>query len=44
VLEGEGLGKEIMSKTHYSPYIVHPRSTKMYKDKKRLELEFNTYL
>jgi hypothetical protein len=44
VSEGEGLRKEIMSKTHYSPYTVHPESTKMYKDEKMLELEFNTYL
>jgi hypothetical protein len=44
VSEGEGLRKEIMSKTHHSPYTVHPGSTKMYKDEKRLELEFSTYL
>jgi hypothetical protein len=44
VLEGEGLRKEILSKTHHSPYIVHPGSIKKYKDEERLGLEFNTYL
>ena len=44
VSEGEGLREEIMSKTHHSPYTVHPRSTKMYKEEERLELEFSTYL
>jgi hypothetical protein len=44
VSEGEGLRKEILSKTHHSPYIVHLGSTKMYKDDERLELEFSTYL
>jgi hypothetical protein len=33
--ESEGLRKEIMSKTHHSPYTVHYASTKMYKDKQR---------
>jgi hypothetical protein len=41
VLEGEGLRKEILSKTHHSPYTVHPRSTKMYKDEKRAKLDFS---
>jgi hypothetical protein len=44
VSEGEGLRNEILSKTHHSPYIVHPRSIKQYKDGERLGLEFNTYL
>jgi hypothetical protein len=44
VSEGEGLRNEILSKTHHSPYIVHPRSIKKYKDDERSELEFNTYL
>jgi hypothetical protein len=44
VSEGEGLRKEILSKTHHSPYTVHPGSTKMYKDKERSGLEFSTYL
>jgi hypothetical protein len=30
----EGLRKEIMSETHHSPYTVHPRGTKMYRDVK----------
>ena len=29
-----GLRKEIMSVAHHSPYTVHPRSTKMYRDVK----------
>ena len=29
-----GLRKEIMSEAHHSSYIVHPRSTKMYRDVK----------
>jgi hypothetical protein len=44
VSEGEGLRNEILSKTHHSPYIVHPGSIKKCKDKERLGLEFNTYL
>jgi hypothetical protein len=44
VSKGEGLKKEILSKTHHSLNIVHPRSTKMYKDEERSELEFSTYL
>jgi hypothetical protein len=44
VSECEGLRKEILSKTHHSPYIVHPGSIKKYKDEERLGLEFNTYL
>jgi hypothetical protein len=44
VSEGEGLRNEILSKTHHSPYIVHPGSIKKYKDEERLRLEFNTYL
>jgi hypothetical protein len=44
VLEGEGLRKEILSKTQHSLYTVHLGSTKMYKDKERLGLEFSTYL
>jgi hypothetical protein len=44
VSEGEGLRREILSKTHHSPYTVHSGSTKMYKDDERLGLEFNTYL
>jgi hypothetical protein len=32
VLEDKGLRKEIMSEAHCSSYIVHLRSTKMYKD------------
>jgi hypothetical protein len=44
VSEGEGLRNEILSKTHHSPYIVHPGSIKKYKDEERLGLEFNTYL
>jgi hypothetical protein len=43
-VEGEGLRKEILSKTHHSPYTVHPGSTKMYKDEERSGLEFSTYL
>ena len=30
----EGLRKEIMSEAHHSPYTVHPRGTKMYRDMK----------
>jgi hypothetical protein len=44
VSECEGLRKEILSKTHHSPYTVHSGSTKMYKDKERSGLEFSTYL
>jgi hypothetical protein len=44
VSEGERLRREILSKTHHSPYTVHSGSTKMYKDEERLGLEFNTYL
>jgi hypothetical protein len=44
VSEDKGLRNEILSKTHHSPYIVHPGSIKKYKDKKRSGLEFNTYL
>jgi hypothetical protein len=44
VSEGEGLRNEILSKTHHSPYIVHPGSIKKYKDKESSGLEFNTYL
>ena len=44
VSEDEGLRKEILSKTHHSPYTVHSRSTKMSKDEKRSGLEFSTYL
>ena len=44
VLEDEALRKEILSKTHHSPYNVHSGNTKMYKDEERLELEFSTYL
>jgi hypothetical protein len=44
VSEGEGLKNEILSKTHHSPYIVHPESIKQYKDKERSGLEFSTYL
>ena len=44
MLEGEGLRKEILSKTHHSPYTVYPGSIKMYKDKQRSELEYSTYL
>jgi hypothetical protein len=44
VSEGERLRREILSKTHHSPYIVHSGSTKMYKDEERSGLEFNTYL
>ena len=29
-----GLRKEIMSEAHHSPYIVHPGSTKMYRNAK----------
>jgi hypothetical protein len=42
--EGEGLRNEILSKTHHSPYIVHPGSIKKYKDEERSRLEFSTYL
>jgi hypothetical protein len=44
VSEGEGLRKEILSRTHHSPYTVHPGSTKMYKDDERSKMEFSTYL
>jgi hypothetical protein len=44
VSEGEGLGNEILSKTHHSPYTVHSGSTKMYKDEEKSGLEFSTYL
>jgi hypothetical protein len=44
VSEGEGLRKEIMSKTHHSLYTVYPGSTKMYKDEEWSELEFSTYI
>jgi hypothetical protein len=40
----EGLRKEILSKTHHSPYTVHSGSTKMYKDVDWSGLEFSTYL
>ena len=43
MLRDEGLRKEILSKAHHSSYTVHSGSTKMYKDEKRLELEFSTY-
>jgi hypothetical protein len=29
-----GLRKEIMSESHHSPYTIHPRGTKMYRDVK----------
>jgi hypothetical protein len=41
VSKGKGLRKEILSKTHHSPYIVHPESIKMYKDEQRSELDFS---
>jgi hypothetical protein len=44
VLEGEGLRKDILSKTHQYPYTIHPRSTKMYKGEEMSELEYSTYL
>jgi hypothetical protein len=44
VSEGEGLRKEILSKTHHSLYTVHSGSIKMYKDDERSGLEFSTYL
>jgi hypothetical protein len=31
-----GLRKEIISEAHHSPYTVHPRGTKMYRDVKGL--------
>jgi hypothetical protein len=34
VSESRGLKKEIMSEAHRPPYIVHPGSTKMYRDVK----------
>jgi hypothetical protein len=34
VPRSEGLRKEIMNEAHCSPYIVHPRGTKMYRDMK----------
>jgi hypothetical protein len=45
VSEGDGLRKKILSNTHHSPYIVYTvptGSTKMYKDEKKVELEFST--
>jgi hypothetical protein len=39
-----GLRKEILGKTHHSPYTVYSGSTKMYKDEERSGLEFSTYL
>jgi hypothetical protein len=39
--EGEGLRKEILSKTHHSSYTMQPGSTKMYKDEKRAKLDFS---
>ena len=39
VSEGEGLRKEILSKTHHSPNTVFPRNTKMYKGEEKSELE-----
>jgi hypothetical protein len=42
VSEDVGLRKEIMSKAHHSRYTVYPESTKIYKDKKRMKLEFST--
>ena len=44
VSEDEGLRNEILSKTHHSLNIVHPRCTKMYKDEERSRLEFSIYL
>jgi hypothetical protein len=44
VSEGEGLRKEILSKTHHSLHTIHPGSTKMYNNDERSELEFSTYL
>jgi hypothetical protein len=44
VSEGERLRKEILRKTHHSPYTVHFGGTKMYKDEERSRLEFSTYL
>ena len=44
VSKGEGQRKEILSETHHSPYTVHSRSTKMYKDEERSGLEFSTCL
>jgi hypothetical protein len=44
VSEGERLRKDILSKTHHSPYTVHSGGTKMYKDEERSRLEFSTYL
>jgi hypothetical protein len=44
VSKGEGLRKEILSKTHHSLYIVHSGSIKMYKDDERSGLEFSTHL
>jgi hypothetical protein len=34
VLGIEGLGKEIMSEAHHSPYTVHPGGTKIHHDVK----------
>jgi uncharacterized protein VirK/YbjX len=44
VLQGEGLRKEILSKTNHSTYTVYLGSTKTYKDEERSGLEFITYL
>ena len=44
VSKGEGLRKEILSKTHHSLCTINSGSTMMYKDKERLGLEFSTYL
>jgi hypothetical protein len=44
VSKGEGLRKELLSKTHHYLYTVHSESIKMYKDDERLGLEFSTYL
>jgi hypothetical protein len=44
VSKDERLRKEILSKTHHSPYTVHSGSTKMYKDEERSRLGFSTYL
>jgi hypothetical protein len=39
--KSEGLRKEILSKTHHSPYTIYPGSNKMYKDEKRAKLDFS---
>ena len=44
VSKGEGLRKEILSKTRHSSYTIHSGNTKMYKDKERSRLEFSTCL